>query len=152
MLHGVKFEVMEQSGIKTVTLYENDNISFSYPDLSNSVLINSISSDGLILSIENCQDNSFKNNFSRGASFEKILNSELQFTLLGFTKDNAGLIKQLNTSLFGFSILVEYLNGRSFFYEAAFKPEKVETDKESNSFRLKLINNVGFLNRPKELV
>ena len=107
-----------QAGIKNITFYENNSITFRYYDPTDLSLITDLQTLGDSLTIENHQLPEFNIKLSRSNSGEMLQLLEAKFMLLGFNSVNLTLLDKIKTSMYGWCMLVEYYDGTTKYYNA----------------------------------
>lgn len=123
---------MYQAGIKQIWLYENKGVDYYYYNPSDLTYITNITSTGSIINIENMQLPEMDIKTKMSDSGKMTYEIEMKFFSLGYTIENILIIEQLKSSIYGWSILVEYYDETFKFFPCVIecKDSKISIQKE----------------------
>ena len=107
---------MYQAGVKNISLYENNQVSFRYFDLYDLSQITDLQNVGFVYNIENMQRPVLDIELTFGKNGKILYNYKLEFILFGLLTDNQKFIEALALSIYGWSLLVEFYDGTFKFY------------------------------------
>lgn len=112
---------MYQAGIKNITLIEDNTVSWNYYDPTDLWKISNIIYSGAAVVIENCQFPKFEVKTTIGDRGKLLYEYSLEFILLAYITENLDTLEQLQESVYGWLMLVEYYDGTYKFYPAPLK-------------------------------
>lgn len=121
---------MYQAGIKNITLIEDKAVGWTYYDPTDLYKISNLTYSAGAIVIENCQFPKFEVKVTIGDRGKLLYNYSLEFILMAYITENIDSLEQLQESIYGWIMLVEYYDGTYklypspiFFNETDFKPQ-----------------------------
>ena len=128
---------MQVAGIKNITLYENKDVAFSFPDISIHNEVNSILNSGTVDEINFCNDAKFKREIKRGENNKKLYTDTIEFYINDFTDVTLAIIKRLQVCRTGYIAKIEFLSGQIRIMQMPFFFNETERDFISDSYVLR---------------
>ena len=137
---------MEQAGLNKITLYENKDIVYHYPDTSNPYEIDSISNSGDIITFDLCTEMpqlNFKSSPAENNELFQLYN--LIITLDGLQQSILDKIQTISESIYGWVPYLEFMNATKQVIPVPFWTNKVNDLNTSTShhFVLNLSNRIA---------
>jgi hypothetical protein len=138
---------MYQAGVKTITLFERKGVSYYFYDPTNANNITDLNNGGDKIIIENLQQPTFEiTDIPLSDSGRTGYTCVVKFFLLGYTSTNKNIVKQIQESMYGWAVDVEFYDGTHKFFDVPFKCKeaKINPHKEM-SFEIEMVNTVTTL-------
>jgi len=108
---------MFQAGVKNITLIEKNNVTFRYYDPLDLSKITNISTSGAQIVIENLQHPEVEIKYKFSKSGNVTQDYTVKFFILEYSVENLQLIEQIKTSVYGWSLLIEFYSGDFRYYD-----------------------------------
>lgn len=113
---------MEQAGIFKITLYEDKNLTFTYPDITDENTITGVNSEGETIELVQCYDIPKLDFKTLNAENNDIVNEyQIIINIDDLTQETFDLIETISNSLYGWIPVIEQYNNNSFCILTPFK-------------------------------
>lgn len=138
--------IPQQAGIYAVTLYERNSLILTYTDENT---ISNIATSGQTVFLDYCDKIKFRYDCTEGKNLNLLYNYFIDFIYDGLTETIKAQINTIKDSIYGWSVLIEYINGEYWFIDELMELNETEVDTgQSHTFQLQLYNKMPSKNKP----
>jgi len=112
--------MISQAGIYKLDLYENKEVVLTYDSNGD---IDSITSSGDVLNFDTDNNSpELKNNLESGENNIIINDYEISFHIDSLSQENFDIIEKLQSSIYGYIPVFEFMDGQKYIINIPFKP------------------------------
>lgn len=121
--------MISQAGIYNLSLYENKDVVLTYSGDN----ITAISNSGDILTFNtDYNDPKFSNDLKEGNNNVVINDYTIEFHIETLDQSNFDTIESLQSSIYGWIPVIEFMDGQKYIINVEFKPEVGDLDSQNS--------------------
>jgi hypothetical protein len=117
---------MQQAGIKNITLYEDNKLTFRHYNPDDYSYITQIETEGGVISVLNNQMPNYETQLFLSKGGNIVSDHTVNFFVFGLLTDNENLLRQIKGSIYGWCFLVEYYDGTFKFFNVPLKAQETK--------------------------